>query len=1376
MRGVRILLILTVVLALGPLVPGSVAQQAQPTLGLDPSSGPPGTNTDAIGANWEAQDQVRIYFDQTLVTTTIANSDGSFSVRFKVPSDAEPGNHTVTGCTNGTPPCPGGSRATANFTVTAAPTTTTSSTSTTTTTEPPATTTTGPTTTTTTAPTTSSSSSSTSSSSTTSSTSTTTTTAPPPPPGPGAPPAPARPAPILLAGTPRVGIGTGLFGPSTTVRLDEAGLARLDPVGYRPRCTPPDGAQIVDFDDLPVGSDPSEAIRGLHLAADNIVPATRARTPEPERLAVFEPSTGTISEANGVRWRDAGDGPGDRRYGENVVEIRFDTPQRVVGVYVGQTGAGDHGTATLRTGRADASEIGLDTVFVSGGSALVTCMLVFRPDGSSFDTVTLTGADYHRPEFDRLFFSETPFTPPRPGAVSKAEIFIHEPDTGESFDAATAFTVTGGVFLNAPRGGFPVDATPLDEVRITWVDWDGVSFATREVDPGRASPRGLVDGRAAALSYSFTLDGVKVPPGESRIHAVAVGDGFLVTDDATVTGTGAPDRPVESYDRLVDFQPLGIEVTQGLRPALDTLTPGEAVTDDTVHVARRDTVVRLYGRSEFRGSRAEVRRRPLPAEARLWAFSRRGALPGSPIAPRVPVVDVAPVSRSGLTLAGLRLEGSSSWNFVLPPAWTEAGIITLLAEINPRSSPVHLREADGTGGARNFVTVRRVRFAEIAPRPVNAILAESHQRVGERVQRVMPGLGALAEVFDYWYRTWPVPVDGLPIESVDVYRHTFRPCAPEDQRGTVCQPGQPAVEGAPEWDNGVIAARYPDEMDDHRRRYIPLLFSPESLVGCSGAAGVGGPPLFHAGACGPTVAQEAGHSLGLIHVSNAHGESRGGTYADRFSGDHGQLEGGVVGWDVRTMQPVPFEDGDGHRHDFMSYGGGSLPWAGLETWNNLARELRASDRGAGLFPGGAQPSLVASTQAADDAPGVLVSGRLYGKGKGTIDSLMPAAEGAAVTRPPPRSGRQARLELRDGTGRVLMERPLKLAPDNHLGRTWPFQAVFPALPQAESVVLVVGDSEEDSVTSGPARPVISQVDAKREGDDLHLSFHAGAADRDPLDVWFQARVGGVWRTVAGPFAGTLAVLPAGDLAAATGADILRLVATDGLHPVPSDPLLPDLPPPVLHAAVRGVPPAGRVAAHRALTFRAMVSGTTGGQAALEWTLDGEPAGTGSEVTLAGVAPGEHTLKLVATTADGRTVQSESRLDVQADGDADGLTDGFERGGGLDREDPSDAGSDTDGDGLAAWEEQAAGSDPRAVDTDGDDYTDAVEVAGGSDPANKASVPVRLHGDPAAAVPRLAGDDAGGGNSLAAVLAIVVLAAAVGALVFLLRRGGGPAIG
>jgi hypothetical protein len=1149
-------------------------------------------------------------------------------------------------------------------------------------------------------------------------------------------------------------------------------------VGFRPRCAPPDGAEIIDFDDLPAGTDPSEAIPGLRLSADNIRPGG-GRTPETERLSVFQPSTGTISEANGVRWRDAGDRPDDRRYADNVVEIRFERPQRVVGLYVGQTGAGDHGTEILRTGPADAPGPGLDTVFVSGGSALVSCMLVFRPDGSAFDTVTLVGDNYNRPEFDRLFFSEVPFTPPARGGVSEAQVFISEPDEGQSFDAATAFTVTGGVFLNAPRGGFPPDASPLDEVRVTWVDWDGVSFVTREVELSPRSPARVVDGRASTLAWSFRLDGVKVPPGESRIHAVAVGDGFLVTDDVTVTGTGRPDPPPERYAGKVDFQPFGVEVTQGLRPALRTVEAGGAFTEEDVHVARRKTVVRLYGRADFSAGGGDVRRRALPVEARLWGFSRRGALPGSPISPRVPVVDVGPVRRSRLSLAGQRLEAERSWNFVLPPAWTGAGEITLLAEINPRSSPAYLREADGTGGARNLATVRRLRFAEIAPRPVTLVLAQSHQLDGTREVQHTPSLGEVIGVLDYWHRTWPIPDDGLVVESTDVYRMSFRPCTGDEPVGAVCQPGR-APASAPVWDNAVLAARYPDEMGDTRRRFIPLLFSPASLIGCSGVAGVGGPPLFHAGACGRTVAQEAGHSMGLIHVSNAHGEARGGAFADRFSGDHGQLEGGVVGWDLGTMQPVTFEEDEDHRHDFMSYGLGALPWVSMETWNNLARALREADSGAGLFPGGAEPQLVAASQAAGDAPGVLVAGRLYGKGKGSIDVLVPAEEGADTAPDAGKGGRQARLELRTAEGKVLLERALNVATDSHLGGTFPFRAVLPALPEAVKLVLVVGDVDVAERASGPALPALLSGSARRDGDNLALEFHAGAIDQDPLEIWLQARVGGVWRTVAGPFTGTTAVVPAGELGAATGADILRLVATDGLHPVAGDALFADLPPAALAVAVAGLPAHGPVAAYRALTFSAVVSGagaTPGGTGvspgstspSLAWTLDGEPAGTGTEVTLAGVAPGAHSLKVVATAADGRTAQSETRLDIESDRDEDGLTDGFEKDGGLDPADPTDANLDADHDRLAEWEEQAAGSDPRKVDTDGDRYADPVELAGGSDPADRASVPIRLHGDPAAAIPMVTDEPGSGGKGLAALVGFSALAAVGAGLVVLNRR-------
>jgi hypothetical protein len=104
----------------------------------------------------------------------------------------------------------------------------------------------------------------------------------------------------------------------------------------------------------------------------------------------------------------------------------------------------------------------------------------------------------------------------------------------------------------------------------------------------------------------------------------------------------------------------------------------------------------------------------------------------------------------------------------------------------------------------------------------------------------------------------------------------------------------------------------------------------------------------------------------------------------------------------------------------------------------------------------------------------------------------------------------------------------------------------------------------------------------------------------------------------------------------------------------------------------------------------------------------------------------------------------SALDPLQDQDGDGMLNGFEIQYGFDPFDPSDAGVDSDGDGLTNLDEQglgtnptqadpdadgledgeeiAIGTDPNDPDTDGDGYSDGEEVDAGTDPLDPASFP------------------------------------------------------
>jgi hypothetical protein len=96
--GVAPVYLLSLLLALiAGLVPGQGSAQsaANPTVTLNPSSGPPGTSVTASGSGW-ASGSVAILWDGSQSRGAVAvSSDGTWRATFSVPADAAQGSHDV---------------------------------------------------------------------------------------------------------------------------------------------------------------------------------------------------------------------------------------------------------------------------------------------------------------------------------------------------------------------------------------------------------------------------------------------------------------------------------------------------------------------------------------------------------------------------------------------------------------------------------------------------------------------------------------------------------------------------------------------------------------------------------------------------------------------------------------------------------------------------------------------------------------------------------------------------------------------------------------------------------------------------------------------------------------------------------------------------------------------------------------------------------------------------------------------------------------------------------------------------------------------------------------------------------------------------------
>jgi hypothetical protein len=826
--------------------------------------------------------------------------------------------------------------------------------------------------------------------------------------------------------------------------------------------------------------------------------------------------------------------------------------------------------------------------------------------------------------------------------------------------------------------------------------WDGTAMDTFTLSDGAFNRSFIIPPGAAPGSHTITVcSGNPCFTGEFAETASA---NYTVIVPATPTGTP---RPVV----LADYQIMAVEVTQGVRGDIPLVEPTYATPgfrtyrtmDTAVHVAHRRTIIRVYPDVELLPG--SVSR---PVEVDLSRLTGEGTV-SAPIHPLTRFLIPSP----GQALETLRSNGALSWNFVLPDEWVQEGEQNFLITLNRYG----LQPECSGCSPNNNVYLDSVDFAQYHTQTVDVriyIADLAYYDAAGDVVRFVPSAPEISSAVNYWLKVWPV--------DPSLFRFSYRysqisqnPAGYRlDSMGNNIWEVDPPIPGYPQWNNQVYKDENPDLLEPRALlrppySFIPLIFDPDSWMGCAGNAGIGYTPLFHAGACGPTVAQEATHSIGINHAGNSHGEDSGGGHNPDYPGIHGQVEANAYGFDVWAIRALPPTEGGGHRHDFMSYGGGDY-WVSIYTWQGIAdlfggEAVEVGDRDLGGFQlASLEWSFPGVAVRQSDQEYLRISGTLLNDRDLYLDTIF-IVDAPARTSVPESSPFTLLLEDRDGNS--LYEQPLPLVVVTEEG----VQSFYELVPIVESLARIVflRDGQEIAVKLASPNPPTVTLLGVSAGDEwagegeLTVSWEGHDPDGDALTYRLQASPDGkTWVTLVVDTPRTeepvnLAYIPG------WGENwSVRVVASDGVH-VASDVVegvsiaaKPPIPM-ILQPPEGGFLTAGWTLEALGQAFD-YVDGDVPGEN-LVWLLDGVEAGRGSSILIESPSEGEHTLTLEATNSEGLTGSMEVTFVVGEDTDGDGMPDSWEGEHGLLPKEARDAVLDLDGDGLSNAAEFVHGLDP-----------------------------------------------------------------------------------
>lgn len=740
-----------------------------------------------------------------------------------------------------------------------------------------------------------------------------------------------------------------------------------------------------------------------------------------------------------------------------------------------------------------------DEVELIPGLTGISHPLTVESSTGEITSIRVTYGHFSAPELvDCLDIHVWEGSPPEPPAdTSPPEVHITHPADG---DAVTTRTASG--YVDDDRGivGLTI-TTPLGS------------------SPLPVPAPNFVDGRLRYYLAGF-LD---LSEGSNEIRLVAEDVGGNTGNDRVTITYSLPDDPLppEEVPPDLDFVAIGIEPTQVIQGwGWIGETPVD-IGNSTPLIAGKKTLVRFY--AEARGTTVQIPQ----VNAMLRGYRDGVELPDSPLYATSNRVTLVPDE----THLEQRLDSTKTFNFILPPAWTEPGVVRLEATVNHFNG---IRERPGAFDVYNSV-IRDVGFNDTEQMCVfmYPVTSTEEGNVAPTWSECFDNLALLRQLYPVNPAKLGLYAGGTVTTSLVVgsgdedalsdLAHRFRralglyyglaysaPCA------------------------NVVYLALTDDTVEHRG--ITTSDRPVSVSVASTA-------FSHR----LRTAHEVGHSQGMGHVQGCDNPAEPyedyPAYTDPLGESYPSASIGDWGVDIRDDNTFTLKD-PATQGDIMSYC--NAGWTSVYTWNWLASHYGV---GAGAVAAVA-PKAIA--QAVKPVPYLVINGAVAPGGVVTLDPAWTdqRPEGSSDYR----GTGKYQLLLFNKVGDVLFERRFNPSQVTDLEEYAVFQEVVPYKEGTHRIQLSGPGIDTVFIEAGPSAPDL-RITSPKGGEHwpatgkATVSWDARDTDEDSLTyaVFYSRDDGDTWQVIKGGLNKPALSVTLDDLPGCENTCRIRVAASDGIN-------------------------------------------------------------------------------------------------------------------------------------------------------------------------------------------------------------------------------------